>query len=377
MIPVNEPIIGARERDYVLECMQSGWVSSAGKFIHQFESKWAKYCGRQHGVATSSGTTALQTAVACLNLQPGEEVIMPTFTIISCALAVLYNGGVPVLVDADPETWCMDTAQVAQRITARTRAIMAVHIYGHPVNMDGLLPLADEHDLTIIEDAAEAHGAQYLLGHASEQARWVRCGGMGTLSVFSFYANKLVTTGEGGMVLCDDASLATRARNLRNLCFQPDRRFHHEELGHNFRLTNVQAALGLAQAERIDETVTRKRWMGNAYSERLDGIPGLQLPVERPWARQIYWMYGVVLDRQHQLSGQEFAARLRERGVDTRPFFLGMHAQPALLQRDLFRDETYPVADDLARQGLYLPSGLGLSEAQLEQVCAAVGEILL
>jgi perosamine synthetase len=377
MIPVNEPKIGVRECDYVLECLQSGWVSSAGKYIQAFESGWADYCGRRHGVATSSGTAALQTAVACLSLEAGDEVIMPTFTIISCALAVLYNGGVPVLVDADPETWCMDASQVAARITARTRAIMPVHIYGHPVDMDALLVLADEHDLTIIEDAAEAHGAQYQSGRAGEQAGWVRCGSMGTLSVFSFYANKLVTTGEGGMLLCDDAALAASARSLRNLCFQPERRFHHEKLGHNFRLTNLQAALGLAQTERMDETVARKRWMGKAYTERLAGVPGLQLPVERAWARQVYWMYGVVLAREHELSAREFAARLRERGVDTRPFFLGMHAQPVMQQRGLFKDETYPVADHLARQGLYLPSGLGLSEAQLEQVCAAVRETLL
>ncbi|MDP6792685.1 MAG: DegT/DnrJ/EryC1/StrS family aminotransferase [Anaerolineales bacterium] len=377
MIPVNEPKIGAREHDYVLECLRSGWISSAGKYIQAFESSWAAYCGRRHGVVTSSGTSALQTAVACLNLDADDEVIMPTFTIISCALAALYNGGVPVLVDADPETWCMDSGQVEARITPRTRAIMAVHIYGHPVDMDPLLTLAEKHDLALIEDAAEAHGAQYLRGHAGEQAEWVRCGSMGTLSIFSFYANKLVTTGEGGMLLCEDPEVAARARSLRNLCFQSERRFHHDELGHNFRLTNVQAALGLAQTERIAETVARKRWMGKAYTEGLSGIPGLQLPVERIWARQVYWMYGVVLDPEHGLSADEFAARLRERGVETRPFFLGMHAQPVLQKRGLFQDETYPIADHLARQGLYLPSGLGLSEVQLEQVCAAVREILL
>ncbi len=377
MIPVNEPKIGIRERDYVLECLQSGWISSAGKYIQAFESSWAEYCGRRHGVVTSSGTTALQTAVSCLNLEIGDEVIMPSFTIISCALAVLYNGGVPVLVDADPETWCMNIDQVAARITSRTRAIMAVHIYGHPVDMDPLLALAEEHDLALIEDAAEAHGAQYLRGHAGKQPEWVRCGSLGTLSVFSFYANKLVTTGEGGMLLCDDPELAASARSLRNLCFQPERRFHHQELGYNFRLTNLQAALGLAQTERIAETVARKRWMGQTYTERLSGIPDLHLPVERPWARQVYWMYGVVLDPKRELSAHEFALRLREHGVDTRPFFLGMHAQPALQKRGLFVDQEYPIAEHLARRGLYLPSGLGLSEAQLEQVCNTVRETLL
>jgi perosamine synthetase len=377
MIPVNEPKIGPREHDYVLECLQSGWISSAGKYIQAFESSWADYCGRQHGVATSSGTTALQTAVGCLNLEAGDEVIMPSFTIISCALAVVYNNCVPVLVDADPETWCMDISQVAERITARTRAIMAVHIYGHPVDMDPLLALAKEHNLAVIEDAAEAHGAQYLHGHAGENSKWVRCGSIGTLSVFSFFANKLVTTGEGGMLLCDDPTIAASARSLRDLCFQSEQRFYHKELGYNFRLTNLQAALGLAQTERITETVARKRWMGKAYTERLFNIPGLQLPVERSWASQVYWMYGVLLEPKHELSAREFAVRLRERGVDTRPFFLGMHAQPALQKRGLFQEETYPVSDHLARQGLYLPSGVGLTEAQLEEVCSAVHDTLL
>jgi perosamine synthetase len=376
MIPVNEPKLTPRELEYVSECVRTGWVSSAGKFITEFEDCWAAYCGRRYGVAVSNGTVALQLEVTCLGLKPDDEVILPTFTIISCALAVIYNGGVPVLVDSDPRTWCMDVAQVEAKITPRTCAIMPVHIYGHPVDMEPLLDLADKHGLTIIEDAAEAHGAEYLSGRNSSHPAWQRCGSFGTLSCFSFYANKLITTGEGGMVLTDDPQLAEKARSLRNLCFMPDRRFYHEELGFNFRLTNLQAALGLAQLERMDEIVARKRWMGQEYTRRLKNIKGLQLPVEEPWARNVYWMYGIVLSEETGMDARQFAQRLRERGVDTRPFFLGMHEQPGFHKRGLFLNERYPVAERLARQGLYLPSGLALTEEQLAQVCDAVHEVL-
>ena len=376
MIPVNEPKLGERELEYVSECVRTGWVSSAGKFIGEFEERWAAYCGRRYGVAVSNGTVALQLAVACLDLEPGDEVIMPTFTIISCALAVVYNGGVPVLVDSDSKTWTMDINQVADKITPRTKAIMPVHIYGHPVDMDPLLDLADKHGLAIIEDAAEAHGAEYLSGRHGSDPTWRRCGSFGTLSCFSFYANKLITTGEGGMVLTDDPKLAEKARSLRNLCFLPQRRFYHEELGYNFRMTNLQAALGLAQLERMDAIVARKRWMGQEYTRRLREIEVLQLPVEEPWARSVYWMYGIILAEETGLDANWLAQQLRERSIDTRPFFLGMHEQPALRQRGFFRNERYPVAERLARQGLYLPSGLALTEEQLEQVCEAVHEVL-
>jgi perosamine synthetase len=257
--------------------------------------------------------------------------------------------------------------QIESKITHRTRAIMPVHIYGHPVDMDPLLALAHKYNLAIIEDAAEVHGAEY---------KGRKCGGLGDISCFSFYANKLITTGEGGMVLTNDAGYAEKARSLRNLCFRPERRFYHTELGHNFRMTNLQAALGLAQLERIDKIIARKRWMGQAYTERLQGILGLQLPVEEAWARHVYWMYGLVLDERRGMDAVEFACRLKAQGVETRPFFLGMHEQPVFLERDLFRGEHYPVAERLARQGLYLPSGLALTESQLDRVCEAVRKVL-
>jgi perosamine synthetase len=376
MIPVNEPLLGGREMEYVGECLRTGWISSAGRFIEEFERQWAAYCGMKYGVAVSNGTCALQIAVRCLDLKAGDEIIMPTFTIISCALAIVEAGCVPVLVDCDPRTWCMDVSQIEAKITSRTRAIMPVHIYGHPVDMDPLIALAARHNLVIIEDAAEVHGAECLCGRDGPDPTWKRCGGIGHISAFSFYANKLITTGEGGMVLTNDPGYAERARSLRNLCFRSDRRFYHTELGHNFRLTNVQAAIGLAQLERIDQIVEKKRWMGKAYTERLKGVSGLTLPVEEAWARQVYWMYGVVLDESTGLDAVAFAQRLRSRGVETRPFFLGMHEQPVLGDMGFFGGECYPVAERIARQGCYLPSGLTLTEEQVVGVCKAVEESL-
>lgn len=376
VIPVSEPLLGELERQLVGDCVTSGWVSSSGRYINEFEEGWAAYCGRSYGVAVSSGTAALEAAVASLELEPGDEVILPTFTIISCVVAVLSAGAVPVLVDCDPETWCLSSDEVVARVGPRTRAIMPVHIYGHPVDMDPLLELAERHGLSIVEDAAEAHGAEYLAGRSTSSPSWRRCGSFGELSTFSFYANKLITTGEGGMVLTDDATLAERLRSFRNLGFGHDRRFLHDELARNLRLTNLQAALGVAQLQRIDAAVAHKRWMAEQYTQRLRDVAALQLPTERPWARSVYWMYGVVLNEESRMDAEELAVRLRERGVETRPFFLGMHEQPVLHRRGLFQRESYPVAERIARRGLYLPSGLTLTEGQIGQVGDAIEEVL-
>ena len=366
MIPVNEPALGARELELVADCVRTGWVSSAGRYLDEFEQRWAEYCGMQHGVAVSSGTAALDVAVSCLRLQPGDEVILPSFTIISCAQAITKHGGLPVLVDCDPDTWCLDVEQVAARVTPRTRAVMAVHMYGHPADMDPLRELADLHGFAIIEDAAEAHGAEY---------KGRRCGGLGDISCFSFYANKIITTGEGGMVLTDRSDWADHARAYRNLCFRGDRRFYHEELGENYRMTNMQAALGVAQLSRVDDIVAHKRQMAATYTSRLRPCEALQLPMEREWARSTFWMYGVVL-KDRKGRAMDLANALRRRGVQSRPFFLGMHEQPAYRKIGLFTEESYPVTERLARQGLYLPSGTALTHEQVARVSAAVREAL-
>ncbi|MBN2374286.1 DegT/DnrJ/EryC1/StrS family aminotransferase [bacterium] len=376
MIPVNEPLLGGREKEYVAECLSTGWISSSGRFIDAFEEAWAAYCGMKYGIAVCNGTAALHVAAGCLDLKPGDEVIMPSFTIISCALAIVNNGAKPVLVDCDPDTWCMDVSQVESRITSRTRAIMPVHIYGHPVDMDPLLALGEKYGLKIIEDAAEVHGAKYLSGRDSASSRWLSCGGIGHISAFSFYANKQITTGEGGMVLTNDHVFAEKARGLRNLCFRKDRRFYHTDLGNNFRMTNIQAAIGLAQTERIEEILRHKRWMGKAYEERLRHISCLQLPVEKPWARQVYWMYSIVLRESAGMDAIKFAMRLQELGIETRPFFIGMHEQPVFHNMGLFQNEHYPVTERISRQGLYLPSGIALTEEQLNSVCESVKKAL-
>jgi len=367
VIPVSEPLLDDRALAYVTEAVRSGWISSEGRFISEFERRWAEYCGVGHGIAVCNGTVALELAMAALALPPGSEVILPSFTIISCVAALLRTGCRPVLVDCDPATWCLDVGEVERKITSATRAIMPVHMYGHMADMAPLMEVARRRGLAVIEDAAEAHGAEY---HGR------RAGGIGTLGCFSFYANKIVTTGEGGMVVTDDAGLAERARSLRNLCFRRDQRFLHNELGYNFRITNLQAAIGLAQVERVEDHVSRKRRMAALYTERLCNVAGLKLPVERPGVKNVYWMYGVVLDDVVDVDAAGFARRLREQGVDTRPFFLGMHEQPVLRERGFFAGESYPVTERLSRRGLYLPSGLGLGEAEIEKVCGAVRQCL-
>lgn len=367
MIPVCEPLLDAQSVANVRRAVESGWISSDGPFIAEFESRWAAYCGTEHGVAVCNGTAALAVAMQALCLRPGDEVILPSMTIISCVLAVIEAGCVPILVDCLPDTWCLDISQVEAKITPRTRAVMPVHLFGHPADMAPLIELADRHGLAIVEDAAQAHGAEY-------EGR--RVGGIGTLGCFSFYANKIITTGEGGMVVTADPVLADRMRSLRNLCFRADRRFLHTEIGHNYRMTNLQAALGVAQIDSISGLLSRKRRIAEIYAELLGDLPGLSMPIERPNVRSANWMFAVVLDDAVPFDATEFAVRLRTRGVDSRPFFLGMHEQPALRERGLFKNAAFPITERLSRRGLYLPTGLTLTEEQIGVVCSTVHEIL-
>jgi perosamine synthetase len=368
MIPVNEPLLDGNEERYLSECVRTGWISSEGRFVRKLEESFGARVGRRHGIAVSNGSVALDVAIAALEIGRGDEVILPSFTIISCAAAIVRAGATPVLVDCEGDTWNTTANRIADRITPRTKAIMIVHIYGLPVDMDPVFALAQQYGLKIIEDAAEMHGQTY---------NGRPCGSLGDVSTFSFYPNKLVTTGEGGMVLTDDNVLAERCRALRNLCFQPGMRFVHEQLGWNFRMSNLQAAVGVAQLERLDEFVARKRRIGAAYQQRLRDISGLQLPVARtPYAENIYWVFGVVLENHLQLDAAEAMRVLAARGVGTRPFFWPMHEQPALRKMGLFADEVYPNAERLARRGFYLPSGLPLTEPQIERVAATVQELI-
>ncbi|WP_250517593.1 DegT/DnrJ/EryC1/StrS family aminotransferase [Caballeronia sp. INDeC2] len=368
MIPVNEPLLDGNEKTYLKECIESGWISSDGAFVERFERAMAAHVGRKHAIAVANGSAALDITAAALKLGPDDEVIIPTHTIISCASAIVRTGARLRLVDSTADTWNLDVAKIEEAITSRTRAIMAVHTFGLPVDMKPLLDLARKHGIAVIEDAAQAIGQTYDGKH---------CGSFGDISCFSFYANKHITTGEGGMILCDDDALAARARSLRNLCFKPERRFVHEELGWNYRMSSLQAAVGLAQFERLEAHIARKRELGRRYDALLHDVRGLQLaPVACSYADNIYWVFGVMLDDRLPIGADEARAILADAGVSARPFFWPMHEQPVFRKEGLFEGESYPVAERMSRRGFYLPSGLALTETQQDRVVSAVRNMM-
>lgn len=369
MIPVNEPLLNGNEKKYLNECIDTGWISSEGPFVSLFEDNMAKMVGRKHAIAVSNGSVALDTAVEALEIKEGDEVIMPTFTIISCVLPIIRCGAIPVFVDSNEKTWNMDVDAIEAKITSKTKAIMVVHIYGLPVEMDKIQRLAIKYGLKIIEDAAELIGQTF---------KGKQCGSFGDISTFSFYPNKHITTGEGGMVLTDDDAIAQKCRELRNLCFIPPRRFIHEDMGWNFRMTNLQAALGVAQLERIDEIVIKKREIGNWYNQLLKGLEEkIELPTENiEGAENIYWVYGIVLKKSVPFDALEAMKKLGGMGIGTRPFFYPMHLQPVLNKKGMYFDEAYPIAENIAERGFYLPSGLALTYNQVEEVTIKLKSIL-
>lgn len=366
-IPVNQPLLDGREREYLNECIDTGWISSEGPFVQRFEERFAAQVGRRYGIAVCNGSAALEAAVAALDIGPGDEVILTTFTIISCAFSVIRSGARPVFVDVDTSTWNMQIDAVEAAINKNTRAIMAVHTYGLPINMMPLLNLAKKHGLAIIEDAAQMHG-QACSGQP--------CGSFGEISVFSFYPNKHITTGEGGMLVTDDDSLAEKCRSLRNLSFQHGKRFYHEDLGWNMRMSNLQAAVGLAQTERLNEFIQRKRAMGHLYDELLSDIDGIQLPLRSTdYADNIYWVYGVVLEKEVRSNAIEIMQRLSKSGVGTRPFFWPLHKQPVLRREGWVGDKSLPNSEHIAERGFYLPSGLALTKTQINRVADTMKRI--
>lgn len=367
MIPVCEPFMTGEELRYVADCIGSNWISSKGRYIEEFEEKFAHYCGCDYGVSTTSGTTALHLALAALGIGRGDEVIVPAFTMIASVFAIVYVGATPVLVDAEPETWTMDVGMIEAKITGQTRAIMPVHIYGHPCDMGPIMDLARRYGLHVVEDAAEAHGAEY---------GGRRAGGIGRVGCFSFYANKIITTGEGGMVVTNDAEAARRARSLKDLAFSKERRYLHGEVAFNYRMTNIQAAIGLAQFEKIDELVARRREHAHLYNSLLGSVAGVRTPVEKEWARNVYWMYSILVEKEAGASRDELMNGLGGMGIETRSFFIPMHRQPVFAKMGLFRGESYPVGERLSEVGLYLPSSSGLTREQIQTVCGAVEKIL-
>lgn len=367
-ISVNTPLFDGNEKKYLAECIDTGWISSEGPFVKKLEQGIADYVGRKYGIAVCNGSVALDLAVEALQLEKGDEVIMPSFTIISCAAALVRKGVKPVLVDSNPDTWNMDVTQIEDKITDKTKAIMVVHIYGLSVDMDVVSEIAKRYHLYIIEDAAEAHGLEY---------KGRKCGSFGTVSIMSFYPNKHITTGEGGMVLVNDEALKERCESFRNLCHKKGKRFYHEELGYNFRMSNIQAAIGVAQLEKIEEHLKLKRELGRSYHKKLSEVDGLQLPIEKTeYAENLYWVFGIVLDEKIPLDAEKMMAKLAEKNIGCRPFFYPMHLQPAFRKMGLFGGEKYPVAEKLSERGFYVPSGLAVSEEQRQYVAEQIKEVI-
>lgn len=367
-IPVNEPQIGNKEKQYILECLETGWISSEGPFIEKFEMEFSSLTSRQHSIAVSSGTGALDIAIESLEIEQGDEIIVPTLTIISCISHILRKGIVPIFIDCDPATFNMDVEQIESRITSKTRAIMAVHIYGLPVDMDPILSLARKYQLFVIEDAAQMIGQTY---------KGKPCGSFGDISTFSFYPNKHITTGEGGMITTNSPHLAAKCRSLRNLCFQPGRRFLHENLGWNYRMTNIQAAMGLAQLENLSQRVERKRQIGAFYNEFFSNFNKCQLPVyQTNYATNIYWVYPVVLPQHEEYTATWMMKALYEKQIGTRPFFFPLHMQPVLKKMGVPSGGPCPVSETISEYGLYLPSGITITKEQISTVCNAVIDLL-
>ncbi len=361
-IPVCAPLVGEREVELVSKCIRSSWISSQGTYVTEFEEKFARFCGADFGAATNSGTTALHLALAALRIGKGDEVILPTFTMIASINAIEYTGAKAVLVDADPETWNMDVSSVKQKTTDKTKAIMPVHVYGHPTDMDPLLELQEEVGIRIVEDAAEAHGAKYK-GRTT--------GSIGDVGSFSFYANKIITTGEGGMDVTSDADLAERMRWLRAHAFgRGGKHFWHEELGFGYRMTSLQGAMGLAQMEKIDEMVQWRIDHAHQYNDMLQKLSGreITLPPEKKWAKNVYWMYSILVNDSRKRD--DLMAWLAKRGIETRTFFYPIHRQPYYASR--YVGQRFDVADDLSKRGINLPSGAGLTHEEISYVSDSI-----
>lgn len=367
-IPVNEPLIGKLEKKYINECIKSKWISSEGPFVEEFEKKFTSFVGRKYGVAVSSGTAALDIAMQSINIKPGDELILPSFTIISCINEIIRIGAKPVLVDSDFNNWNMNIEQVKKKISKKTKAILIVHIYGLPVDLSEILKIAKKNKIFIIEDAAELIGQKY---------KGKYCGSFGDISTVSFYPNKHITTGEGGMVLTNNKKIYETSKSLRNLCFKPKKRFVHYRLGWNYRMTNLQAAIGLAQLKRINEFINIKRQIGKTYNAGLKNIEEINLPVVRTsYAENIYWVFGIVISDKAKITSEKFMKLLSIKGIGTRPFFYPMHKQPVLRKMGLFKNEKYPISEKLYKKGFYIPSGLSLKNNQIQKVIKNIKEII-
>lgn len=363
-IPVAAPALVGREREYVLDCVDSTWISSTGKYVERFEVEFAEFCGVRHAVSCCNGTVAVHLALLAHGVGPGDEVIVPTLTYVATANPVVYCGGQPVFVDSEPRTWNMDPERIAEAITPRTRGIVVVHLYGHPVDMDPILELAERHGLWVIEDAAEAHGATY---------RGRKVGSLGDSATFSFYGNKVITTGEGGMVVCDDETRAALVRQLHGQGQDPERRYWFPMIGFNYRMTNIEAAIGLAQLERIDWHLGRRREIAGWYREELGDQEGIVLSPQESWAESAFWINCAVFDERRFGPRDELMQKLAQAGIETRPFFYPLHTLP--MYREANEGKRFPVAEDLGRRGVNLPSSASLTREEVAYVSQRIREL--
>ncbi len=362
-IPVASPDLSGNEINYVLDAIESGWVSSNGSYIDKFETAFAEYLGVRHALTCCNGTAAVHLSLLALGIGPGDEVIVPTFTFVATANAVVYTGATPVFIDCDPLTWNLDPSRIKPLITHRTKAIIVVPLYGHPCDMDPIREVATEYHLAVIEDSAEALGAAY---------KGSRCGTLGDIGTFSLYGNKTITTGEGGMVVTNNDDLALRVRLFKNQGMDPERRYWFPVIGHNYRMTNIQAAIGLAQLERIDEFLSHRRQIASWYGKAFSSIPGITLPIVREYADHGWWMYSMLLDDKFVDKRDDVIAALAARGVDSRPFFYPMHTLPMYAS---YKGD-YPVADSIAALGINLPTFVGLNQRDIQYISDSVGAVL-
>lgn len=361
-LPVSEPSITHREINYVLNAVKSTWVSSLGKYITEFEKRFAQYIDTKYALTTANGTTALHLALVTLGIKRGDEVIIPDFTFIATANAVHYTGAKPVFVDIDPETWCISPESIKKAITSKTKAIIPVHVYGHPADMDPISRIAKEYGLYIIEDAAEAHGAEY---------KGKKVGSIGILGAYSFYGNKIITTGEGGMLTTNNKKLYQKAQFLKDHAMYIRKRYWHPQIGFNYRITNIQAALGLAQLERIDWIINKKISIYKWYNKYLNNIDGLGINVQKEWAKNVYWMICLILKKNFGITRNQLMKKLRDKGIDSRPFFYPMSQMP------MYRTKLVnPIAYDISKRGINLPSGVNLNKEDVKRICNTVKTIL-
>ncbi|MDP2704195.1 MAG: DegT/DnrJ/EryC1/StrS aminotransferase family protein [bacterium] len=367
-IPISTPHIGEEEKKYVVDALEKGEVSgTSGEYISKFEKEFSNYVGCEYGIATTSGTTALHLALASLNIGKGDEVLVSTFTNMAPCFAILYCGATPVPIDIEPDTWNMNPALLEEKITSRTKAILVVHIYGHPADMDPILEVAKKHNLFVIEDAAEAHGAEY---------KGKKVGSLGDIACFSFYGNKIITTGEGGMVVTNNKKIAEKARSLGSLAYGKESRFMHEDIGMNYRMTNLQAALGCAQMKSIVQVIEKKREIASWYREELQDVPDIQLPVEKEYAKNVYWMFHVVLKSAWENRRGECMKFLKEKGIETREAFIPYNMQKVLIEKEMTKEEECPIANRIGKSGLYLPSGPNLGHDEVRYIASNLKECL-